>query len=279
MKSRGSLAAACVLLLPGCMLASGPSRLPLVAFEPPASPSPVASRDGGDEEWPEHPFSMGLSRDRYSAGLWAWRVHGTSDGPAGGNEAFGARFEWSRFEPRAGEDELPVSGVLVELLRGREESEDRRNVTRAVEGSVWWTSGRIQGAQMDPSGELAGFTTRVDRLLGFRVVHVHEEDGDRTSFLDSDRTAYTLPEFTLGGRLEWSPIRRAVLFGRAEAGLFPLLVVNSFSFEWVLGVRLEPFRGLELEAGWRGLGSAGGALFDSVGFVWRGPYAGVVITF
>lgn len=273
---KGSTAAAAALLLgaSGCASVSAPPRLHAPDTELARTPEEATVEEGGDWDR-EPPFRLGLRRDSYSVSLWAWRPNDDSGGPAGGNEAGGATFEWSRFEPSEGSGRIPVHGLLVEVLGGRTESRDREEVTHAAEAAVWWTSGGVTGARGDPAGGLRDWRFRSDFLLGFRLVRARERDDDVGTLFDADRDRITAPEFSIGLRLESSPARGFSIFGRVDLGLF----FTAASFEWVVGVRVQPIRALALEGGWRGLATAGGGIFDSMTYSWRGPWAGVVVSF
>jgi hypothetical protein len=281
-------AAGSLLALPGCSSPVGlrhlfgqppvPSRDygPRLGLTPP--PAAVAAAEADPPE--EQGFLPLLDRrDLYSAGVRGWRNLGSSDGPAGSNRAAAARFEWTRMEPDAGRKDLPVHGVLVEAVVGTEESGNRETLTRALEAGVWWTTGTIRGARGDPDGALDGYRSRSDAYLGFRIVRVRERDEDRDSLLHDDRDGYSLPEFSVGLRQEFSPCRGVLFFARGDVGVLPLIVVNSFSYHYLVGLRLEPVRGVGVELGWEGLGSAGGRLFSSVSFRWDGPWIGLGIEF
>lgn len=274
MTGRGFAAAVCVLLAAGCASASDPLRSPLPDLAPAVLSPPIPYGDD-DYEAPERPFRIGIPQDRYSVALWAWRPHLASEGPAGGNAAAGARFEWSCFEPGKEDGRIPVHGVLVEVLLGRSESADREEVTHAFEAGVWWTSGSVTGARGEPFEGIRGYDFRSDFLLGFRLVRAEERDDDVGSLFHGDRDHVTAPEFSIGWRVELSPVQGAAFFARSDVGLF----LTAATFEWVAGVRIEPVRDFALEAGWRGLSTAGGTIFNSMSYSWNGPWAGVVVSF
>jgi hypothetical protein len=192
-------------------------------------------------------------------------------------------FEWREIAPGRDGGAPSTEGLLVECFQGGTLAEDFPEdlATRCRVLAAWYTTGRVHGPREDARGEYAGCDFRYDGIFGARYIGLEEEDDDTTaSFLSDEVDRANAVELALGIRAEWSPARGVVLFGRVDAGLMPLLVVNEASGHALAGVRLEPVRGVGVEAGWRLVWASTADVFrSSVSLSWNGPWAGLVFTF
>jgi hypothetical protein len=256
-------------------------RGPPPLLEEEARPGPDSPR--GAEGTAEDRRDRGPTSE-YAVSAWIERTDIDSDSPAGRNGAYGASLGWSRIEEGPGSGELRTRGFLAEFRQARTyrgDPSDPEN-TRVRSAGAWYRSGIIRGARTNQAGDLEGWDLRFDTLLGLRYHFLEEADDDvfvnPLLFTDFDH-AHAV-EFSLGVRAEYSPVRRLVLFGRAEGGIMPLLVYNEASLGVAAGVRLEPVPRAGIEFGWRSFTAEAGTLFGRVVRVRHdGPWIGVTAYF
>jgi hypothetical protein len=228
---------------------------------------------------PPGPFP---AQDRFAFEYQEWRTRTSSDGKAGTDGAGVGSFEWSRYSPASAEDRARASGLLVEWLQGREVDGPPGNEhrSRALEVGAFYLMGQVLGPRLDPEGGFRGYRLRTDFGAGMRVVSTGEEKQQPNDPYGDDSSSAGALEFAVLFRLQYSPVEGIVLLARGDLGAMPLLVVNEATAQAVLGLRLEPIRGLGLEGGWRFLGSSSEDLFGGGPRVsFSGPWIGLRLEF
>jgi hypothetical protein len=267
-------------LLPGC---KGPR----------GDDSPASYRDSPVPEDYQDASEGGplLTQDRFSLGLAYWYAKVDSNGKLSSSDRVGlvgGQFEWTGVKPDPIDGGAKVRGFLVEYIEGEAVVHDsvggfpHRTTTLSRQAWLLFTKGTVSEPRAGPAGELEGYKSRVDTLIGLRVssIEVSEKDGGS---LEDESVRLVSPEFCLGVRGEWTVAGKVRLLARADGGLLPFPGHVSASLNLLGGLRYEPVRNLDIEIGWRFLFSAAakGELFDAeeARVQWSGPYLGIEFRF